>query len=316
MFFEFCQESGYDKILKVLGPTPRDFLQNLDALHDHLATIYPGMRAPSFRCTERDEDGALILHYYSEREGLEHIVIGIVKVRSLAKCVSDIILQAVASILHSTEVDVEIYKRKGEENTDHFQFAITEKKISGTNPFLPPFEGESGKENVNSNPTSKKLARVESIGSNSLTGSDTMFSVQSEMSMMSMQNRISPQTFCHCFPFHLIFDRNLVVRQAGTSVCRVLPALTKPDTLITDVFETVRPHMELTVKNVLSHINTVFVLRTKPTIGGAGDAAATNNGGNGVSPIGTSAKGKRSKPDPTGLLDPALNPAKPPEHSK
>lgn len=83
MFFDFCQESGYDKILKVLGATPRDFLQNLDALHDHLATIYPGMRAPSFRCTERPEDGALILHYYSEREGLEPIVIGLVKVRNI-----------------------------------------------------------------------------------------------------------------------------------------------------------------------------------------------------------------------------------------
>lgn len=56
------------------------WLQNLDALHDHLATIYPGMRAPSFRCTVRPEDGALILHYYSDRPGLEHIVIGIVKV--------------------------------------------------------------------------------------------------------------------------------------------------------------------------------------------------------------------------------------------
>lgn len=134
-FFEFCQDSGYDKILQVLGATPRDFLQvswlsqfysllllllssitgenansdafnllssllsqgdlkheewhykspsislseqNLDALHDHLATLYPGMRAPSFRCTETD--GSLILHYYSDRPGLEHIVIGIVKV--------------------------------------------------------------------------------------------------------------------------------------------------------------------------------------------------------------------------------------------
>lgn len=38
------------------------------------------MRAPSFRCTE-EIDGSLILHYYSERPGLEHIVIGIVKVR-------------------------------------------------------------------------------------------------------------------------------------------------------------------------------------------------------------------------------------------
>jgi hypothetical protein len=41
------------------------------------------MKAPSFRCTVRPEDGALILHYYSDRPGLEHIVIGIVKVSRL-----------------------------------------------------------------------------------------------------------------------------------------------------------------------------------------------------------------------------------------
>ena len=51
--------------------------------------------------------------------------------------------------------------------------------------------------------------------------------------------------------------------QAGTSICRVIPALTRSGTRVTDVFETVRPHMELTVDNILSHINTVFVLRTK-----------------------------------------------------
>ena len=38
------------------------------------------MKAPSFRCSKREEDGALILHYYSDRPGLEYIVIGIVKV--------------------------------------------------------------------------------------------------------------------------------------------------------------------------------------------------------------------------------------------
>lgn len=32
--------------------------------------------------TERPSDGALILHYYSERAGLESIVIGIVKVKN------------------------------------------------------------------------------------------------------------------------------------------------------------------------------------------------------------------------------------------
>jgi len=39
------------------------------------------MKAPSFRCTVRPEDGGLVLHYYSDRPGLEYIVIGIVKVR-------------------------------------------------------------------------------------------------------------------------------------------------------------------------------------------------------------------------------------------
>ncbi|KAK0165453.1 hypothetical protein PV328_003962 [Microctonus aethiopoides] len=108
MFFEFCQDSGYDKILQVLGATPRDFLQNLDALHDHLGTLYPGMRAPSFRCTERPEDGALVLHYYSDRPGLEHIVIGI----------------TVAKKLHGTDVDMQILKTK--EECDHVQFLITD----------------------------------------------------------------------------------------------------------------------------------------------------------------------------------------------
>lgn len=82
----------------MLGATPRDFLQNLDALHDHLGTLYPGMRAPSFRCTETD--GQLVLHYYSERPGLEHIVIGIVK--------------AVASKLHGVDVEIKIIRRKGD----------------------------------------------------------------------------------------------------------------------------------------------------------------------------------------------------------
>ena len=38
------------------------------------------MKAPSFRCSEGPEPGSLILHYYSDRPGLESIVIGIVKV--------------------------------------------------------------------------------------------------------------------------------------------------------------------------------------------------------------------------------------------
>ncbi|XP_063866036.1 guanylate cyclase soluble subunit beta-1-like isoform X1 [Scylla paramamosain] len=205
MFFKFCQESGYDTILQVLGATVGDFLQNLDALHDHLALIYPGMKAPSFRCSKREEDGALILHYYSDRPGLEYIVIGIVK--------------AVSEQLHDTEVEVEILKTKEEEG--HVQFLITEKDTQTTH-------------NI----------------------SETTYVLD-----MDTESKISPRTFCQVCPFHLMFDRDLQVHQAGDSISRVLPSVSYPGASLEKLVQIVRPHMDLTFENILSHINTIYVLR-------------------------------------------------------
>ena len=64
-------------------------------MHDHLSTIYPGMQAPSFRCTPGTKDESLILHYYSERDGLEHIVIGIIR--------------EVTKQLHNTETEIKVF---------------------------------------------------------------------------------------------------------------------------------------------------------------------------------------------------------------
>ena len=52
------------------------------------------MRAPSFRCTDGHNDSSLILHYYSERVGLESIVMGIVK--------------AVTKQIHDTETEIKV----------------------------------------------------------------------------------------------------------------------------------------------------------------------------------------------------------------
>jgi guanylate cyclase soluble subunit beta len=34
-----------------------------------------------------------------------------------------------------------------------------------------------------------------------------------DFDMLSLENKISPLTFCKAFPFHLVFDRKLIVRQ-------------------------------------------------------------------------------------------------------
>ncbi|XP_077088539.1 guanylate cyclase soluble subunit beta-1 isoform X2 [Siphateles boraxobius] len=209
MFFEFCQESGYDTILRVLGSNVREFLQNLDALHDHLGTIYPGMRAPSFRCTDAEKGNNLILHYYSEREGLQDIVIGIIK--------------TVAQQIHGTEIEMKVIQQKSEE-CDHIKFLI-EEKDSEEEAFYEDLDGfeENG----------------------------------------TQETRISPYTFCKAFPFHLMFDKDLMLSQCGNAIFRVLPQLQPGVCNLSSVFSLVRPHIDFSFHGILSHINTVFVLRSK-----------------------------------------------------
>ncbi|XP_053945102.1 guanylate cyclase soluble subunit beta-1 isoform X2 [Anastrepha ludens] len=337
-FFEFCQDSGYDKILQVLGATPRDFLQNLDALHDHLGTLYPGMRAPSFRCTEKD--GSLLLHYYSERPGLEHIVIGIVK--------------AVASKLHGVEVEIEIVKRKGdpideedrtdvftqqqqqqssstittgnlpEENNNHNNnesdvddeddvVVLSAADVSNKRQARCPFSrtkshsgssmSSSGKQtdsfDCDPDKQEQKCLRLlknksddierydhvqflireigtSSSSSNNATTTTTATTSSAckpckeevkeppdEVDFLCEAPLISPATFCKVFPFHLMFDRQMKIVQAGKSVSRVIPRVAVENCSILEVLEAIRPHLQLSFENILSHINTIYVLQTR-----------------------------------------------------
>ncbi|XP_062537578.1 guanylate cyclase soluble subunit beta-1 isoform X4 [Armigeres subalbatus] len=281
-FFEFCQDSGYDKILQVLGATPRDFLQNLDALHDHLGTLYPGMRAPSFRCTETD--GQLVLHYYSERPGLEHIVIGIVK--------------AVASKLHGVDVEIKIIRRKGdpvevpvskpEEKVKSPPPAVAQKPVpiitsadlavpelanlglckrilmSKTNQTVTVTSTNSGK-------ATKAVERSDHIqfliteisAPKTPTRRSEDKEPQADYQLVAKEPMISPTTFCKVFPFHLMFNRDMVVVQAGKSVSRVIPRISEQNCPLLTIFEAIRPHLELSFGNILAHINTIYVLKTK-----------------------------------------------------
>lgn len=226
-FLDYCVQSGYDRILKVLGRNLRDFLCNLDALHDHLASIYPGMEAPSFRCTET-KDGTLLLHYYSRRQGLEYIVIGIVK--------------AVAKQMLGTEVEVSVQHARSDDN-DHVVFAI--------------------KETLCKNAMHSKLG-LQTFAFNTSKESSCQLSNPAKGGRKSRKDP-SLLSFCKAFPFHVMFDRALNVTQAGVAMSNVLNKNISIPFFFKDVFELVRPRMEFAFENVLSHINTVFIFTAKHT---------------------------------------------------
>lgn len=76
---------------------------------------------------------------------------------------------------------------------------------------------------------------------------------------------MSPKTFCNTFPFHIIFDKHMIIKQCGTSISRVLPQIKNKDCKITDIFNIIRPHIQLDFQSVCSQIMSVFVLATKTT---------------------------------------------------
>ena len=110
-FIEYVQDNGYSNVLECLGSNLRDWLSNLNSLHDHLQASYPkGFVAPVF-WSEDDVEcpsvalasvaagggtvasinpnaNAILVHYYSKRGSLlVPLVVGLIK--KLARCYFD-----------------------------------------------------------------------------------------------------------------------------------------------------------------------------------------------------------------------------------
>lgn len=104
----YTAKEGYGELLKMSGNSFTEFLHHLDDLHAHVGLSFPNLQPPSFRCLEND-DGSLLLQYYSERQGLAPMIFGL--------------LNGLASMF-STEIDVQQTISR-EDGADHDAFLIT-----------------------------------------------------------------------------------------------------------------------------------------------------------------------------------------------
>ena len=74
---------------------------------------------------------------------------------------------------------------------------------------------------------------------------------------------MSPRSFCHAFPFHVIFDKNMHIKQCGTSIARLIPEIKNKNCKLTDIFTIIRPHINLEFQQIYSQIMSVFVVCRK-----------------------------------------------------
>lgn len=85
----------------------------------------------------------------------------------------------------------------------------------------------------------------------------------STCSQDELETVMDPITFCQAFPFHVIFDRDLVICQAGASLLRIIPDLEPGISKFTAIFSMVRPHIPVTFESILSRENAVFIMKTR-----------------------------------------------------
>lgn len=73
---DYAQSTGFEKLLRLAGRTFIERLGNLDDLHDRIVLTMPSLKPPSFELEEMDSV-TYKLRYYSHREGLAPMVVGL-----------------------------------------------------------------------------------------------------------------------------------------------------------------------------------------------------------------------------------------------
>ena len=73
---KFVGGSNFGNLLRLAGNTFIERLEGLDDMHDRILLSMPHLKPPSFELDQLRE-GVFLLHYYSDRDGLAPMVIGL-----------------------------------------------------------------------------------------------------------------------------------------------------------------------------------------------------------------------------------------------
>ena len=75
---------------------------------------------------------------------------------------------------------------------------------------------------------------------------------------------ISPSLFRSCFPFHIIFDSNLIIKYMGMSLFRLFPRAISSQAKLTEYFTIQRPAIPTTTyQHIKSRAHNEFILQTR-----------------------------------------------------
>ena len=73
---DYVADENYGHLMQTVGQSFPEFLANLDQMHARVKLTFPNLQPPSFLVTDQTEN-SLRLHYYSTRQGLGPLIVGL-----------------------------------------------------------------------------------------------------------------------------------------------------------------------------------------------------------------------------------------------
>lgn len=108
-FVKYFSHYDYDKVVRVAGRHYRDFLIEIDNLHEMMRFSFPQLRSPSFNVQEETNQGCVLM-YRSRRQGFAPYVIGQLK--------------KVAEVFYNVHVDINIMRQYPVDRGCHTEFRL------------------------------------------------------------------------------------------------------------------------------------------------------------------------------------------------
>ncbi|CAJ1965011.1 unnamed protein product [Cylindrotheca closterium] len=233
---------GYSELLKCQGSTLRQWLSNLNAMHEYIKRSFPGegFIAPIFWCEDcEDFNGSILLHYYSMRGNrLVQMVVGIVEELAIQHFdlevkMNQTSLQGEGGAAFTTwrvsAVDESKQWKLSPRNDVEHQVDFHDVPI----PEKCPFSGRKLKRGTSDAstiitsttaqcPFHSGISKGTSQSGTAETSSVISFSRSSEAGDVANSFRFELQHLTELFPFHILVDESFSIINVGEKLSRLL----------------------------------------------------------------------------------------------
>ena len=260
--------NGYNDLLQANGATLRQWLSNLNSLHDHVAKSFEGSNSnaggennmsfqpPIYWCEDcEDVEGSILLHYFSFRGTLlVPMTVGIVQELAhhqfgIHVTMTQLALQGESIVKNNVTEDNGKLQRRTEEESECTTWRITATDPSQRWKLSPTVDMDdvidfSQMEMPSKCPFSGRSLAGSSIGTFSDDSDDTDYVPRNRGGATDTAG-MSKEQLTTIFPFHVLVDRKFTILQVGAALSSILgrPEETLTNVHIGDIFDIIRPVM-------------------------------------------------------------------------